>query len=61
MTYEIIGGCGVFDIGDSCIRFVQEGEKITIPAGTQYQDEGNLMMLVTAKPPFDPSDVQVLS
>lgn len=60
MTYQIVAGCGIFNVGDSCIRFVQSGETITIPAGTRYQDEGRMMMIATAVPPFNPSDVVTL-
>lgn len=60
MSYKIVAGCGVFNVGDSCVRFVQAGETIYIPAGTQYQDEGNLMMLATAMPTFQQSDVEIL-
>ena len=61
LTYEVLEGIGIFNVGDSCIRVVQAGEKITIPAGTQYQDEGTLMMMVTSTPPFNEEGVIVLS
>jgi mannose-6-phosphate isomerase-like protein (cupin superfamily) len=60
VTYEVLDGIGVFNVGDSCVRVVQAGEKITVPAGTQYQDEGTLMMMATSTPPFNEEDVIVL-
>ncbi len=34
---------------------------ISVPACTQYQDEGSLMMLATAIPPFRQIDVVIIS
>ena len=61
MTYEIIAGAGKFTVGDCCVVTVQVGDKISIPAGTQYHDEGKLMMLASATPPFNNDDVEVLT
>lgn len=61
MRYEVMAGCGMFIIGDSNVQYVEKGAAICIPAGTQYQDEGNLMMLATATPPFNPTDIETLS
>lgn len=60
LTYEILDGCGLFEIDGTTI-FVQSGESVEIPAGTQYQEDGVLTMLVTAIPPFNEFDVVVLS
>ena len=63
-TYEIMSGSGVFYIGtsdtESKVREVGPGDKIIIPVGATYQDIGQLVMLVTCEPPFDPKDVQLI-
>ncbi len=60
MTYEVLDGCGLFEIDGSTI-LVQSGEKVEIPAGSQHQEDGSLTMLVTSIPPFNPFDVVILS
>jgi hypothetical protein len=34
MGYEVLAGCGVFMVGDSCVIEVCEGSIVSIPSGT---------------------------
>lgn len=61
MTYWVVHGAGQFVIGDSCVIDVAPGDSVNIPAGTQYQDSGEMGMLATAEPPFCADDVVILS
>lgn len=57
--YEVILGNGLMNI-DGTDRPLFEGVRLTVPAGTPYQDEGHLVMLATSEPPFNPASVEML-
>jgi len=62
-TYEIVSGKGVFTWHDGETIFgvvVGTGDILDIPKGTTYQDVGDLVMLVTCEPPFDPTKVEII-
>lgn len=58
-TYEVLCGEGTMEI-DFAVHELRPGVEITVPAGTPYQDEGELLMLATTKPPFESSAVEFL-
>lgn len=58
MRYEIVSGEGAFKVGNETMT-VSAGSIIEIPRGTTYQDSGDLAMLATSVPPFDPESVTV--
>jgi mannose-6-phosphate isomerase-like protein (cupin superfamily) len=68
MTYKVVSGRGSFSISSGCNhptnitlkKLVNPGDEVTIPKGKIYVDEGNLVMLATAKPPFDEAGVEYL-
>lgn len=60
MRYEVVAGSGVFYIADQAVIPVTNGSVVTIPAGTQYCDEGSMMLLATARPPFDQAQMRLI-
>ena len=68
MTYEIISGDGSFSVaedfdkphGTKYTTTVKDGDIVRIPIGWTYQDRGDLVMLATSVPRFDPSAVEVI-
>ena len=64
-SYHVVSGHGYFfrkfpNTGQLFDKKVGPGDVVHIPAGTEYQDSGDLVMLATSTPAFDPSDVEVL-
>jgi mannose-6-phosphate isomerase-like protein (cupin superfamily) len=59
-TYRVVSGLGQFLIEGREPLEVAAGDVVGISRGTAYQDEGDLVMLVTSVPPFNPEAVQVL-
>lgn len=60
-TYEVISGHGIFRLDDDdCILLVGPGDKLTIGPDQGYQDQGNLVMLATSRPPYDARYVELL-
>lgn len=63
MEYEIVDGDGCFTVIYEYFGgklSVHAGERIGIPHQTAYRNSGNMAMLVTAKPPFNPADVVIV-
>lgn len=65
MEYQVVSGHGCFfrkfpNTGQLFDKKVGPGDVVHIPAGTEYQDSGDLVMLVTSTPPFDRSYVEVV-
>lgn len=58
-TYEVVSGSGRFSFGGADFE-VKAGSRVTIPAGHTYQDQGDLVMLATSRPPFNPKQVEVI-
>ncbi len=64
-TYEVISGSGRFalqeDIGlPTQVYPVKAGAVVRVPKGTIYQDQGDMVMIATSCPPFDPGAVEVI-
>ena len=59
MTYILLEGEGEFRVNGSVNR-INKGQSLTISKGTLYQDEGNMVMLAIAIPPFDPASVDII-
>lgn len=59
-TYRIISGVGRFVVEGREPQEVQAGSVVHIERGRSYQDEGDLVMLCTSRPPFNPQTVQIL-
>lgn len=61
LWYQVLSGEGMFEIelanGKSHTEHVGLGSLVMVPRGSVYHDEGDLMMLVTARPPFDERSV----
>jgi mannose-6-phosphate isomerase-like protein (cupin superfamily) len=60
-TYEIVSGRGTFyfpEFGGQ--QDVEAGDVVHVPSGRVYYDEGDLMMICTTRPAFDPTAVLVL-
>jgi mannose-6-phosphate isomerase-like protein (cupin superfamily) len=58
-TYSVLSGEGIMRIGDM-EHTLAEGTTVVVPKGTPYMDEGNVEMVVTCIPPFDPASIEVL-
>ncbi len=59
MTYEVLKGEGIMEVGWQS-RSISVGDSVVIEAGTPYRDEGQMVLLATAQPPYDSNDVIVL-
>lgn len=64
-SYSVVSGHGHFfrkfpNTGQLFDMDVNPGDVVHIPAGVEYQDSGDLVMLATSIPPFDPSAVEVI-
>lgn len=59
MVYEVLKGEGTMEVGWQS-RKIGVGDSVVIEAGTPYRDEGQMVLLATAQPPYDPNDVVVL-
>lgn len=59
VTYEVLDGSGIIEV-DGVVHPLQEGTIITVPRETSYYDEGKLVMVATAIPPFDPAQSELL-
>lgn len=57
--YEVISGAGIFQVGNT-VHPVIAGDTVTVGVGVPYQDCGNLVMLATSEPPFNPDAVELI-
>lgn len=61
ITYHVISGTGTMNFPEEARAVALfPNARITIPKGTVYHDAGNLVMLATATPPFDPEMEEVI-
>lgn len=61
-VYEVVSGDGTFEISDMTIMSskVSGGSDIMVPNGVTHRFEGDLVMLRTSTPAFDPDTVTVV-
>ena len=58
-TYEVLYGSGSMEAdGEFCD--LKPGTIITVPAGMPHQEEGEVCMLATSRPPFDPRQIEYI-
>ncbi|MCA9337171.1 hypothetical protein KC951_00490 [Candidatus Saccharibacteria bacterium] len=61
-TYEVVSGLATFEFEDEPGKqfFVEAGNKVTVPMGIAYRDQGDVVMLATSTPPFNPNAVEII-
>lgn len=59
-TYETLCGSGIMDVDGEIYELYQGNLAITVKPGTPYYDQGDVVLLATSRPPFQPDKVEYL-
>lgn len=58
-TYEVVCGNGTMEV-DFDVITLKPGTSVSVPAGTPYQNEGDIKMLAKSVPPFNVAALEYL-